>query len=174
MAVKVRDLEAAGPAQRSKYEEFAAADGVLRLTEFHQLPAPRSFYGKTEIELVRSVDTRTNVASAAVKVAFEDADELSYVSFLDEDELGSIRAGLALLCANRGRLIAGARTYTEVDYRTRAGFRVGMYCTPGGKAGEFMEVGGHSVFLLSLDELLRCVDGSVERLRSLPPIALGR
>lgn len=148
--MKVAD---ANPANRRKshYEAFETLEGVLRVTQTYPLPSPRARYGKAEFELVCSFNMTANDAYVAVRVTFTDPDEHVSVSILDGDELQALRQGLAYLASNRNQLRQTATVYTEFDFVSRAGFKVGIYCSPGGELGEYMLVDGESVFLHSLD-----------------------
>lgn len=162
--MKVADTNPANR-RKSNYESFELLEGVLRVTQTYPLPSPRARYGKSEFELVCSYNMTANNSYVAVRVTYTDPDDHVSMSVLDGDELQVLRQGLAYLTSNRNQLRQTATVYTEIDFVSRAGFKVGIYCSPGGELGEYMFVDGESVFLHSLDDLLRCMDVALEKLR---------
>lgn len=67
------------PDSRSNYEVFAAATGILRVTEHHRITRPRLKYGAAGFMLIRSRNTRANVRSVALRISAKDQKGLERV-----------------------------------------------------------------------------------------------
>lgn len=139
---------------KTHHEEFMIGTGTVRLTEFFDLPRLRVKYGAVASTLIHSHDWQSSESSLAVRLAYTDSDDLDYVDFVDEDEILTIENALGYLSSSRHSLVHRARTYMEIVFKSRSGFRVGMYCGgANGDTGEFLDVAGETVFLHSLDDL---------------------
>jgi len=151
---------------RTNYEVFAAADGVLRVTEFYELPRQFLKYGACEATLIRSRNTQSNDLSIALRLDFKDNQGSSGQSYLDLDEIHSLNAALKYMLQHRDALIREARTYCEVDYRSRSGFAAGFYVKKE-EVGEYMIVGGVIAFVRSLSQLVGFIDQALFKLETL-------
>jgi hypothetical protein len=159
---------------RSNYEVFAAAEGILRVTERYEIAPPPVKYGAAKFTLIRSRNTQANIISAALQIGFKDAKGLEGSSFLDGDEIKSVDTALRYISTNRERIIRAAKTYTEVDYSSRGGFRMGLYVmASGGQVGEFMVVGRRTAFLHSLGDLSKAIDEVLLKIETLSNQASG-
>jgi hypothetical protein len=152
------------PNSRSNYEVFAAAEGILRVTERYEIESPLLKSGTVKFTLVRSRNTQADSVSIALHIQFKDQKGIEVSSFLDEDEIKSVETALRYIATHRETIWQAAMTYTEIDYSSRGGFRLGLF-TSGwdahnwqGKYGEFMVVGRRNVFLHSLGDLSKTID----------------
>jgi hypothetical protein len=154
--------------RQTNHEIFAATAGVLQVTEFYDLASPPVKYGKAAFVLVRSRNTQSNEMSIALRVEFTDSDGYEHRAFLDQDEIVSLEGALRYILQNRAELINRAKTYTEVTYQSRGGFRAGLYVSPAGNSvGEYMDVGNCSVFFHELERLSEVIDEALFKLESL-------
>jgi hypothetical protein len=155
---------------KTHYEEFAAAAGVLRVTEQFELPQPRVKYGVVDMALVRSRNTQSNDISLALRIGFTDGDGVRWVELLDEDEVVSLESALKYILQHREELIRRARTYTEIEYRSRGGFRMGMYVAEPAdrrqEVGEFMAVQDQFAWFHSLAALAEVIDEALFKMES--------
>lgn len=160
--------------KRSKFDEFMSRDGILRITEFHDIPPPQVRFGSAEVQVIRSADTKSRTGFMCLKIEYTDSDDILHTDTVDQDEMAALQSGLAHLIANRDQWRKAAQTYTEVNFSTRAGFTFGMYFNPSdGQVGEFLRVGGTSMFVPSLAEFKRCIDSAAAKMKDLEAMTLG-
>jgi hypothetical protein len=164
------------PHTRSNYEVFAASEGVLRVTERYEISPPPLKYGSIKTMLVRSKNTQANAVSMALHFAFKDQKGSESSSFLDADEIKSVDAALRHISKNRQQLVQAAKTYTEVDYISRGGFRMGLFVildNGARKVGEFVVIGRRNAFLHTLDDLSKTIDESLFKMETLNNAEVG-
>ena len=153
-----KDRDPKGP--RTKFEEFTASDGVLRLTEFFDLEDVRTLYGHLAAVLIRSFNAQSMNSSIALRFDFKDQEGYEAVALLDEDEVAAVDRALTLIAERRTKLESKANTYTELNFFTRSGFKIGIYFGKG-KPGDFAYIGNQSIFFHSLRDLHRAIEAAL-------------
>ena len=121
---------------KTNYETFAAADGILKITEFFDLKFPVVRFGRSTATVICSRNAQSRDTRIALRFGHKTADGYEYGSILDEEEVVALDAALKYISANKKVIVQGAQTYTEVTYRSRGGFQAGIYVSPKKDMGE--------------------------------------
>lgn len=154
--------------RRTRFEAFAAEDGVLKVREIFKLSPIKNKFGTAGGELVRITDVRSGDSVMALVISCEGTDRLDREvrEILDEDEIMSLAAALEYIAANRAKLTKDALTYTEVTYSSRGGFLAGFYIS-GSETGDYMKIQTETVFLESLVDLQKVVSEAQAKMAEL-------
>jgi len=139
--------QATQPAAKSRLEAFMSGTGRVLVRSFKPIGNLTALYaGKLEIEGIIAYspgeeDQRRrglNIkATAAPTSTYSRGDKSS--AFIDLDELADLISSIDYI-ESAAVSMASTTEYTEIDYRTRAGIKVGFYIDRG-KVQRFIEVG---------------------------------
>lgn len=154
----------------TRFESFSSKHGVIRIKEMYPLPAIPSQYGTAEAELVRLTNVRDQDSSIALAISYTGSGkydrELREV--IDEDEFDSLADAIAYVIANKDSISKQAVAYTEVEYRSRGGFRAGFYYSPSdSKGNSYIGVSHETVFLNSISDFQGVVKAAKEKTKEL-------
>ncbi|MBQ0064074.1 MAG: hypothetical protein KBS94_08700 [Prevotella sp.] len=112
----------------SKTVEFLSKDGSFFKKEFYDLPAVGSSYNKFDCQVLIITDLKSNEKRGCLRLTayyFSSVSKDSYIGTLDPDELDA-----CIMCFEKivSEITASpASIYTEVEYKTRDGVRLGTY-----------------------------------------------
>ncbi len=146
---------------QTKFEIFSSTQGILHVTEFYEIGAVAIKHGSCTVTLIRSRNTQSNATSVAVRFDYKDANNRKYFAILDADEIVSLDSALKYVWEHKPEMVRAAKTYTEVVYSSRGGFKAGLYISGSKEVGEYMVIGNQTVFFHSIEELRRIVDATL-------------
>ena len=112
----------------SKTVEFLSKDGSFFKKEFFDLPAIGSSYNKIDCQVLIITDMKSNEKRGCLRLTTYYSSSVSndsYIGTLDPDELDA-----CILCFEKivsEITVTPAPTYTEVEYKTRDGVKLGTY-----------------------------------------------
>src|ERR1700722_7111715 len=88
---------------QTKFEQFQGKDGIVRITEFYDLPAPKSQFGTVEAKLINSKDSSSPASALGLRISYNSGKEYASdsVDFLDEDEITSLSNALDYVIRNQ-------------------------------------------------------------------------
>ncbi len=112
----------------SKTVEFLSKDGTFFKKEFFDLPTVGSSYNRIDCQVLIITDMKSNEKRGCLRLTTHYSSSVSsddYIGTLDPDEMDA-----CIMCLNKIQsdiAINAPETYTEAEYKTRDGVRIGAY-----------------------------------------------
>lgn len=163
------------PPAKTKYEKFISADGQILVREFYKLNSPlhlNSYLINLDTKLIKvtSVNNNKTIIGLQFRYTKKSKYALTFTNILDEDEILSLSKALAYMQKNVTKMSKNCKTYTEVEYASRGGFKAGFYIIPQKNknvVSYYMIIRGKLVSLPTLSGLATTIKDSENMLKEI-------
>lgn len=115
------------PESKSNSVAFLAKDGTLIQKDFYQIAAIKGV--GCEVLIIKDLISNKKIGCLRLKTTYYSSYSTTYIGTLDADEIDACVQSLQYI---KEKLIPSTpETYTEVEYKTRDGVKIGAYCEGG-------------------------------------------
>jgi len=157
--------------ERTHFEEFSKAGGVLFIKEHFKTPSPKARFGKLVFDIRRISNPRTGDSAIALRIEYTDQYDNQWIDLVDEEELPSLLSAAQECISQRESLSGLLADYIEFIFTTRSGFGLGMYHEKkSADSGEWIKVAGTTCFLRDLADLVKAIERSIANIARLRTI----